>query len=599
MFKKLVLISAVFFMTACLFASEKLILVNSTTYEGLTYTKKYLESNGIWVKHIYPPSVMIVDEKNTEGIQPVRGITGIYTGKVESSVISSLTGSAKYGVLAWNEGLEISRKAPVAPVPLPSYYFDGSDCLFAPGDTLQNYRSPAFLGKVLPEPPTSLTTGYLIGSTAICLVFPQCNGSKEATVHTWTESEITTYTNTYKNEMNKFATAEPNAHISFIYEIKTISVDWEPANYGSNDIDIEIAGINKWFPQVLTSLGVSTDYFGGPNEYSNILRASYKTDWAYMDIEISTAGSSSGGGRSFAYFGRFTFNYNHMAGAHEAVHIYYGQDEYNTGTNSALYTSGYYATPNTNYLGAGGEPNCIMITGSGTTFCTYTRQQLGWVDANANGIMDLLEVKPSGSVTLGSKILTGVAMAGTPVCASSTRGPNMTFTIKDISSVAYSVDGGDWVPATAKDGVFNSAYEPYSFYPTAEHEASTHTLDIRFMESMGLSTTISTTVGTLDLLTSVNSAVCYPTPFNPRDPGSRLKIATGAVNQSFTVAIYNTAGEKIKTLSQLGTEIDTETGFATWDGKNTAGEEVATGMYFVVATSGTKSAKGKLLVKKK
>ena len=51
--------------------------------------------------------------------------------------------------------------------------------------------------------------------------------------------------------------------------------------------------------------------------------------------------------------------------------------------------------------------------------------------------------------------------------------------------------------------------------------------------------------------------------------------------------------------SGIAFTIDTETGFATWDGKNTAGEEVATGMYFVVATSGTKSAKGKLLVKKK
>ncbi|OGF46804.1 MAG: hypothetical protein A2452_03785 [Candidatus Firestonebacteria bacterium RIFOXYC2_FULL_39_67] len=594
MFKKMILIFAV--ILSCIFiqAAEKLILVNSTTFDGLTPARQYIEVNGVWIKHIYPPSVLIVDDKNSEKIKNIHGITGIYTDKIESQVISALTGSANIGAIAWNQNRDSLKKAPAAPEVLPSYFFDGSDCLISPDYNAAKYKSPGFFGKVLPEPATYMTTGYLLGSTAIGIIFPQCNGTSEPIVHTWTLGEIATYTSTYQTEMNKFIASEPKAHITFIYEIKTIPVDFEPANYGSTTISVETAGIAKWMPQVLTALGVS-----GQRAYCNTLQKNYKTDWAYMDFEVEATN-----GRSFAYFGGpYTVNFNHAAGAHEAVHIYYGQDEYSgNGNSDAATTSGYYSTPNTNYLGAV-EPNCIMKTGTGTTFCTYTRAQLGWVDLNANAVMDLLEVPPSGTVSLGGKILTGVAKAGTPPGVSSDFGPCWGpisgFTIKDISSVMYRVDGGDWVPASASDGKFDSAYEPYSFYPTAEHEGTTHTLDIKFTEAAGLSTTISTTVGVLDILAPVSKAVCYPIPFNPREEGAKLNIATGAVNQSFTVAIYSMSGEKIRTLSEAGTEIYADTGFASWNGKNTAGEEVASGIYYVVATSGTKTAKGKLLVKKK
>ncbi|MFH1075125.1 MAG: T9SS type A sorting domain-containing protein [Candidatus Firestonebacteria bacterium] len=595
MLKKILMITAAGFLIVYVQASEKLILVNSATFEGLAPATKYIEANGVWIKHIYPPSVMIVDEKNSGKIQNIHGIAGIYTDKIESSVISSLTGSAKIGALAWNENLDNLKKAPAAPAVLPAYFFNGSDCLIPSDYNEVKYKSPGFLGKVLPEPSASLTSGYLIGKVAVCLVFPQANGVSEPVVHTWTSGEIGSYTSAYQSEMNKFAAAETRAGITFIYENKTIPVDYEPANYGSSNISVELAGVALWMPQVLTALGVS-----GQRAYCNTLQKTYNADWAYMDFEVEASG-----GRSYAYFGGpYTVNYNHMAGAHEAVHIFWGQDEYlGNGNSNATTTSGYYGTVNSNYLGAV-EPNCIMLTGTGTTFCTATRAQLGWVDLNANSTMDLLEVNPSGTVTLGSKILTGTARAGTPVPVPSDFGPCDStaegFTMKNISTVSYRVDGGDWIPAAAADGKYDSAYEPYTFYPTAEQEASTHTLDIRFSESLGLSTTISTTVGSLDVLTSVNRAVCYPTPFNPRNvSGAKLNIDTGAANQSFTVSIYSVSGEKIRTLSQAGTEIDTETGFASWDGKNAAGEEVASGMYFVVASSGSKTAKGKLLVKKK
>src|SRR3989339_1343532 len=224
MLKKIILAASVCLIAVTVQASEKLILVNSSTYDGMSQARQYIEGNGVWIKHIYPPSVLIVDEKNSDRLQNVRGIAGIYKDKIESSVIDSLKDSAKIGALVWNADIDNSKKAPAAPVVLPSYFFDGSDCLIPPDYKAPANKAPGFFAKVLPEPPTYLTTGYFIGSVAICLVFPQYSGTgTDVLTHTWSASEITTYTTTYKNELNKFITAEPNAHITYIWESNLLS----------------------------------------------------------------------------------------------------------------------------------------------------------------------------------------------------------------------------------------------------------------------------------------------------------------------------------------------------------------------------------------
>jgi len=89
----------------------------------------------------------------------------------------------------------------------------------------------------------------------------------------------------------------------------------------------------------------------------------------------------------------------------------------------------------------------------------------------------------------------------------------------------------------------------------------------------------------------------YPNPFNPetwipyqlRDPAS------------VSVGVYNSAGALIRTL-EVGRRdagiYASRSRAAYWDGRNEAGEEVASGIYFYIITAGDFSATGKMTMKK-
>jgi hypothetical protein len=83
----------------------------------------------------------------------------------------------------------------------------------------------------------------------------------------------------------------------------------------------------------------------------------------------------------------------------------------------------------------------------------------------------------------------------------------------------------------------------------------------------------------------------YPNPFNPT---TTIKLAV-PVASNYTVAIYNIAGQVIRTYS----------GFANagvesivWDGKDASGNQVASGMYFYKAQAGEFSATKKMVLMK-
>jgi hypothetical protein len=89
----------------------------------------------------------------------------------------------------------------------------------------------------------------------------------------------------------------------------------------------------------------------------------------------------------------------------------------------------------------------------------------------------------------------------------------------------------------------------------------------------------------------------YPNPFNPetwipyqlRDPAS------------VSIGVYNSAGALIRTL-EIGHRdagiYASRSRAAYWDGRNRAGEEVASGIYFYSITAGDFSATGKMTLKK-
>lgn len=89
----------------------------------------------------------------------------------------------------------------------------------------------------------------------------------------------------------------------------------------------------------------------------------------------------------------------------------------------------------------------------------------------------------------------------------------------------------------------------------------------------------------------------YPNPFNP-ETWIPFHLAQG---DDVSVRIYNTSGKLVRSLSlghkETGIYMD-KSRSAYWNGRNEAGEEVASGIYFYSITAGDFSAMRKMIVKK-
>jgi hypothetical protein len=576
--------------------NRALIILNSNSYDEMQVIISDIEKQGCKIVHIYPPKILIGYIRNDITIKNISGVSGVYNDKINDSEVSSLDELSKLIINGWNNEVKHLSKAPAVSPENVTW----KDCLIPPDipqDIINSKRySPSFF-KTPPEPESWDTSGFMIGKVAIGIIFPESVGGNDPSTQDWADSEISNYTTTAQNKMNFWATSNPKAGLSFVYEIKSkVPITYEPNNYASDTISVETSGNAKWLPEVCKYLGYAgVNYFSELRQYCNDLRKKYNTNWAFVLFQVKT---ESNKGRSYAYLGGpFIMNYPFRTDAtsHEAGHIFWALDEYSGSGASATDRSGYFGGENGNY---DGPVSCIMKVGDGSsTICDYTKVHVGWRDSNSNSVEDLLEPVPEESGSLGGAgNYTGIAKAG----AYSPRYNGTPTTIKKIVSVTYRVDNGDWNSASATDGSFNGGYETFTFYPTAETYASNHTLEIKVTDDMGYSFTKTLTTGELPILRGVNKAVCFPVPFNLRSSVNKMNILTGSVNTPFTVCVYNMSGEKIRELSQHGTEIDITSGTAYWDGKNSKGEEVASGIYFIYASStGNKVAKGKIVVIKK
>ncbi len=82
--------------------------------------------------------------------------------------------------------------------------------------------------------------------------------------------------------------------------------------------------------------------------------------------------------------------------------------------------------------------------------------------------------------------------------------------------------------------------------------------------------------------------VIYPNPFNPH---KNLNVTIKYYPADATATVYNLSGELVTSLVY-----DSFSGKTTWDGKNSGGNMVASGIYFVLIKTNTKSATGKIAV---
>lgn len=324
---------------------------------------------------------------------------------------------------------------------------------------------------------------------------------------------------------------ELNFNIDFTYADQPVSTRFEPITQPSTDYQF-------WIYDFLnTQLSETTGFFTTDvREFNHQSREANNANWGFTIFVVNDENDDNhrfapgGLDRAFAFpGGLFLVTLASRPAStitHEAGHIFWALDEYETGARDQhLDTRGYYNTPNTNaidnpiFSSQPREPS-IMERGSceegGGLLCdAYTQhtssqsslEMLGWRDSDGNGVFDVLDVPHtlSGSgeyrSSTGMYRFRGESSAQTlpnlnpRVSAGPTESMQSDITINKVSRAEYRIDGGAWQTA--------ATYETY-----------TASIDVSFAVP---ETARSIEIRTIDAVTGVTSPVFRGTPTRPTE----------------------------------------------------------------------------------
>lgn len=355
-------------------------------------------------------------------------------------------------------------------------------------------KSPTIDFSNSPTPGYFETSEYMIGSIAVGIILPESNGPR----YNWTDGEVAQTLNGIKTAMSWWASQEPSAKMSFTYDehIRVPTV-YEP-------VEMPLGQDYVWIGDVMNQLAYGNDAYSATIAYNNAIRNQYRTNWAFTIFVADSnpnvnQGLFLGGGYAYAYSGgpwitmsRYsTWAYNSgeyftAVPAHETGHIFRATDEY----DFIPQTEGYLWLPDAD--GSFGIMNQNDLKPS-----VSTKAQMGLVDCDADGVMDLLDTLPAlaidsplGKVTQASISITGKSLV---VPSPNYRPGGRDLTVGTIAKVEFSVDQGPLTLATATDGSFDEALEDFYLNLTGL-PIGTHTVTVKAVNSEGNSNLTSFTV---------------------------------------------------------------------------------------------------------
>ncbi len=177
------------------------------------------------------------------------------------------------------------------------------------------------------------------------------------------------------------ADLEPNANVSFALDWVFVTIDTPPTGHcGDSSEKCEA----PWRDAALRAEGYPAGYDGW-NAYVDKIIANKETQWGY--VAFFTKYNLYHYAYSRYEFRRLVINYGNdgwgpkelrWTFAHETMHLFAADDEYEDSKCHCTDTSGVLSTPNGNCETCNSHHvNCIMLTQNGT-MCQYTRGQVGW-----------------------------------------------------------------------------------------------------------------------------------------------------------------------------------------------------------------------------
>ncbi len=351
------------------------------------------------------------------------------------------------------------------------------------------------------------TSLYMIGDVSVSVILPESIGSSED----WTSAEISKVYSEILDGLDWYIQREPNARLTFVYNFEEqVPVTMEPIEnrrgYGV-----------YWINEVMDELG-----FGAPGDvipptplvydYVNYQRDTKNTDWGFAVFVVDSSndvdglfsdgysafsvGSSSGGGPYMVMTydnGGYTVDSMDAVMAHETGHMFGAADQY-FGCSPTT-TRGYLYVENQNCVNGGIidelsiMKNPLPAYGAGA-LDIYARGQIGWMDSDGDGVLDIIDLEPSVKVTSCDGFRGMVTCSGNAeIKMFETLNPNYNNAmINRIDSVMYKTYSGtvsDWFNIDYFSDSSNDYFVDFKFDIPLKVG-----LDVKVVDRFGLETAV-------------------------------------------------------------------------------------------------------------
>jgi hypothetical protein len=176
--------------------------------------------------------------------------------------------------------------------------------------------------------------------------------------------------------------------------------------------------------------------------------------------------------------------------AHEVGHIFLALDQYYSAYQPCTRRTGYLNVENQNSQYGSCASNVTSIM-RGQTYPYYLRaidayaaDQIGWRDSDGDNILDPLDTNLPITIDTASQDGNAVTVNGAAEIIPYPSPSRADVTINTLTGVQYRFNGGDWQPATATDGAFDSTTETYHFTATL-NSPGLHHLEVAALDSAG------------------------------------------------------------------------------------------------------------------
>ena len=409
---------------------KALVLLDTESIVEMRAVKKILESHGIRIRLVLPPDAFIIEaDDRAEALLSQRPyIKLLATEKINGAQQSLTKLSHQRHARVWNTMTDLWTSPPPRPAVIPPLqdkvrtvediiktkeqalalqkaYADGlpqkrlnwrqeQESLLAQSpfvDTILSElsaitaRAPAEgeseISYLLETSDLASTYGagyydtslYMIGDIAATIYFIQDTGSPNGG---WNQDSVADFLAVTFVAIDQFIDDQPLAHLSFTL-VPYIDENGEPLPCEEDQYNFDI-----------------------PND----LREQYDTHWAFY------INAHNGGDLALAYLwgpnidiASQDYEDGYLI-RHEIMHIFGAQDQYPQALVPWSHTTGYLRVVNANsayddgtgyFDGAGeGQDDIMMTSQEGHIIGAYTAGQVGWRDADGDGILDVLETVP-------------------------------------------------------------------------------------------------------------------------------------------------------------------------------------------------------------